>query len=243
MEIAQPSILGDTCMYGKTSVILGDLHFTMSSTRIFTAIFPKISLLNHSCDPNIWNRFTGPYLTIYASRTIKENEEVFNCYGPHYKLMDREERQSALKQQYCFQCECEKCKSNDNTVQKFLKCVCNNAGCKTPLQMDKTHRYWWTDEELSQFAEDLICPTCNMKFPIDGEYFRDFMTNNVYLVPKLRSNEHTYKLVKMYDNASKYLGKYHEFRQRMAQVILHAAIPSKYFSYNYFVTNLFSSFY
>lgn len=228
MEIVQPSILGDTCMYGKTSVIVGCLHFTMSSTRVFTAIFPKISLLNHSCDQNIWNRFSGSHLTIYASRNIEQNEEVFNCYGPHYKLMNKEERQSALEQQYCFQCECEKCKSNDDTVYKFLACICNNGGCQTPLQMGKTHRYWWTDEELSQFTEDLICPKCNAKFPIDGEYFKDFMNCDIYLLPKLRANQHTDKLIKSYDNAFKYLGKYHECRQRMAQVILHAGIPGKY---------------
>lgn len=219
-------------MYGKTSVIVGDLHITMSSTRVFTAIFPKISLLNHSCDPNIWNRFTGPYLTVYASRDIQHNEEVFNCYGPHYKLMDKEERQSALQQQYCFRCECKRCKSGDDIVNRFLACVCNNRSCQSPLQMEKTHRYWWMDEELSQFTEDLICSKCKAKFPIDGDYFKEFMSNDVYLAPKLRSNENTEKLIEMYDNASKYLGKHHEFLQRMGQVILHAGAPGKYLCLN-----------
>lgn len=116
MELVLPSIYGESCMHGKNCVTSGLLHNAMSSTRVFTGIFPKISLLNHSCDPNIRNRFDGMNLTIYATRRIDENEEIFNCYGPNYKLMDKDERQNALKQQYCFDCKCIKCTSNDPTA-------------------------------------------------------------------------------------------------------------------------------
>lgn len=227
MEIAQPSILGDTCMFGKFSVIIGDLHITLSSTRVFTAIFPKISLLNHSCDPNIWNCFNGPYLTIYASRQIKENEEIYNCYGPHYKLMDKEERQTVLQQQYCFKCKCTRCQSDDKTVDLFLECTCSNTNCRSPLIMDKTHRYWWTDEELSQFTEDLVCAKCDTKFIIDGDFFKKFMQYDYYAQPKLRPNECTEQLIKCYGQAIKHLGNDHEMRQKMAQVILHGGIPGE----------------
>ncbi|EAT40978.1 AAEL007348-PA [Aedes aegypti] len=36
----------------------GFLHRCFESTRVFTGIFPQISMFNHSCDPNIRNCFT-----------------------------------------------------------------------------------------------------------------------------------------------------------------------------------------
>lgn len=101
------------CLHSKDTVRLGMLHCYISNERIFTAIFPKISLFNHSCDPNIRNKFNGKTLTVYATRNINRNEEIFNCYGPNYKLMERQDRQMALRQQYCFDCACNKCKDKE----------------------------------------------------------------------------------------------------------------------------------
>lgn len=44
------------CTEAPNSIKRGKLHCFVRSTRIFTAIFPTISLLNHSCDANIRNR-------------------------------------------------------------------------------------------------------------------------------------------------------------------------------------------
>jgi hypothetical protein len=87
----------------------GGLHLLLKSQRIFTGIFPKISMLNHSCEPNIRNSFDGLKLTIYAATNIAENEEIYNCYGPHYKLMSYQERQDTLRLQYNFVCKCKRC--------------------------------------------------------------------------------------------------------------------------------------
>jgi hypothetical protein len=59
----------------------GGLHLLLKSQRIFTGIFPRISMLNHNCDPNIRNCFDGTNLTIISSRDINSGEEIFNCYG------------------------------------------------------------------------------------------------------------------------------------------------------------------
>lgn len=78
-------------------------------------------MLNHSCDPNIRNSFEGNQLTIIASRDIAENENVYNCYGPHWKLMSYRERQDTLRLQYNFECKCTKCEQrNDEYVRKLL---------------------------------------------------------------------------------------------------------------------------
>lgn len=98
----------------------GGLHLLLKSQRIFTGIFPRISMLNHSCDPNIRNRFDGKYLTIVASREISEGEEVFNCYGPNWKLMSYQERQDTLRLQYNFDCKCLKCEQRNDEYVSFL---------------------------------------------------------------------------------------------------------------------------
>lgn len=97
------------------------IHLLLKSQRIFTGIFPRISMLNHSCDPNIRNCFNGKHLTIVANRDIAEGEQVFNCYGPQWKLMSYQERQNTLRQQYNFDCTCLKCiNRNDEYVSRKI---------------------------------------------------------------------------------------------------------------------------
>ena len=95
----------------------GGLHLLLKSQRVFTGIFPRISMLNHSCSPNIRNVFEGKKLTIYATDDIPKGDEIFNCYGPNYRLMSYQERQDSLRLQYNFICKCSKClEKNDEFV-------------------------------------------------------------------------------------------------------------------------------
>lgn len=114
----------------------GGLHLLFKSQRIFTGIFPRISMLNHSCDPNIMNCFNGMQLTIKASRDIAEGDEIFNCYGPHWKLMSYQERQRTLRLQYNFNCECLKC-INRNDEFRFNNSVQCRFCCKRLFYPDK----------------------------------------------------------------------------------------------------------
>ncbi|VVC39982.1 Tetratricopeptide repeat,Zinc finger, MYND-type,Tetratricopeptide-like helical domain,SET domain [Cinara cedri] len=96
--------------------------------RIGTAIFPTSSLLNHSCNPNIFSSNVLNYVVIKATRIIKEGEEITNCYGPHFQRMRYSERQKVLKKQYHFECDCIVC-INPRDENKFyqifegLKCL------------------------------------------------------------------------------------------------------------------------
>lgn len=95
---------------------------SIESKRIFTAIFPRISMFNHSCKPNIRNRFNKTDLMIYARRTVNVGDEILNCYGPNNKLDPYEERQEMLKQQYHFQCDCSAClRPDDDYVSQFTR--------------------------------------------------------------------------------------------------------------------------
>ncbi|CRL00934.1 CLUMA_CG014458, isoform A [Clunio marinus] len=75
----------------------GGLHLLLKSQRVFTGIFPKVSMLNHSCSSNIRNVFEGKELTIFSNDNILKDGEIFNCYGPNCKLMSYREGQDTLR--------------------------------------------------------------------------------------------------------------------------------------------------
>ncbi|XP_040005626.1 SET and MYND domain-containing protein 4 [Xiphias gladius] len=105
--------------------------------RIATAIFPTLSLLNHSCCPNTSLVFStgtdvdpsgscqsadfsgseaehrstarGVTVTVRAARGITAGQEILHCYGPHSVRMVTRERQRLLQEQYYFLCQCGAC--------------------------------------------------------------------------------------------------------------------------------------
>ncbi|XP_072515246.1 SET and MYND domain-containing protein 4 [Salminus brasiliensis] len=89
--------------------------------RIATAIFPILSLLNHSCRPNTTISFglglhftpgssaSGVTVTIRACKDLAAGQELLHCYGPHCSRMDVRKRQHQLLEQYFFNCHCEAC--------------------------------------------------------------------------------------------------------------------------------------
>ncbi|XP_034540139.1 SET and MYND domain-containing protein 4 [Notolabrus celidotus] len=105
--------------------------------RIATAIFPTLSLLNHSCCPNTSLVFKtgtstdpseaelsadqskreagyrssscGVTVTVRAAGVISAGGEILHCYGPHSSRMATKDRQRLLQEQYYFLCQCEAC--------------------------------------------------------------------------------------------------------------------------------------
>ncbi|KAL9093682.1 MAG: hypothetical protein Q9159_000211 [Coniocarpon cinnabarinum] len=87
--------------------------------QTYLGIFDKISLVNHSCTPNAqwqWHDFDHAngdvrrsFMSLYASRTIRQGEEVTICYMPEVIGLDCRERRDLLQQSRHFQCLCEAC--------------------------------------------------------------------------------------------------------------------------------------
>ncbi|XP_043683945.1 SET and MYND domain-containing protein 4-like [Vespula pensylvanica] len=95
----------------KLDVIVSDKDkvLTERENRVAKAIYPSASMMNHSCDPNVINSFMDQYLIVKAIKDIGAGEEVYTCYGAHFRQIPRDYRQLALKSQYCFTCKCEPC--------------------------------------------------------------------------------------------------------------------------------------
>merc|ERR1719242_243734 len=92
---------------------------TVEQVRLATAIYPSVSLLNHSCVPMIVNSFSGLVLTVRTVRAVTGGEEITNCYGPHHRRHQYSDRQRMLRQQYYFRCNCPAC--SDTADRKFFQ--------------------------------------------------------------------------------------------------------------------------
>ena len=94
--------------------------FTVEQVRFATAIYPTVSLMNHSCAPNVISSFKvdSNEIIVKSSKKILVEDcdsQIWNCYGPHYLKMSYPERKDILKEQYHFNCECKFCLvENDN---------------------------------------------------------------------------------------------------------------------------------
>ncbi|XP_061480629.1 histone-lysine N-methyltransferase SMYD3 isoform X2 [Rhineura floridana] len=75
--------------------------------NVGVGLYPSMSLLNNSCDPNCVIIFEGPQLHLRSIREIQMGEELTISYIE--TMMPTPDRQQHLKRQYCFECDCLMC--------------------------------------------------------------------------------------------------------------------------------------
>jgi len=69
------------------------------------ALYPTVSLINHSCDPNADLNFYGDTVVVRAIRNIHEGEEICISYGPLFYEVKPRMRHNQLKGVYFFNCK------------------------------------------------------------------------------------------------------------------------------------------
>ncbi|XP_066586913.1 SET and MYND domain-containing protein DDB_G0273589-like isoform X2 [Prorops nasuta] len=115
------------------------------------AIYTTVSLVNHSCYPNVV-RHTYPEgrVVVRATRFIEKGSELLDCYGPHFLSEERNARLEHLWKKYRFMCACEACRGNWQLPLKdviIYKCKC----CSSELRISE------------EFKNSLHCKKCNNK--------------------------------------------------------------------------------
>jgi len=106
--------------------------------RLGGAVYPTVSLSNHSCAPNSTRNYEGSTCIVRSKSTIRKGDEITDNYGFFYQIHPEEERRETLSKQYKFDCDCTACKLHwpmlDQIRGKTSVWIC--AGCRTPLKMD-----------------------------------------------------------------------------------------------------------
>ncbi|KAE8749514.1 hypothetical protein FOCC_FOCC003780 [Frankliniella occidentalis] len=85
---------------------------SFESQEIGAAGYATLSLLNHSCDPNVVRHSYGDWAVLRAIRPIQQGEDILDNYGYHHALHSVDYRQNQLSQQYFFHCLCEACQGS-----------------------------------------------------------------------------------------------------------------------------------
>ncbi|KAH8320899.1 hypothetical protein KR067_011895 [Drosophila pandora] len=68
-----------------------------------------LSLINHSCAPNTLRIYEGTKAYLFVLRPIKAGNALYDNYGAHFAIFNKQQRQDTLSMQYRFDCKCEGC--------------------------------------------------------------------------------------------------------------------------------------
>ncbi|XP_015120244.1 SET and MYND domain-containing protein 4 [Diachasma alloeum] len=86
---------------------------TWEPRNVGGAIYSSVSLVNHSCYPNVVRHsYPGGKVVVRSLRFIEKGSELLDCYGPHFITDSLQLRQQYLVEKYHFICTCEPCKSD-----------------------------------------------------------------------------------------------------------------------------------
>uniref|UniRef100_A0A8D1DXD6 [histone H3]-lysine(4) N-trimethyltransferase n=1 Tax=Sus scrofa TaxID=9823 RepID=A0A8D1DXD6_PIG len=149
-------------MPGSFNVFLLFLQVICNSFTICNAemqevgvgLYPSMSLLNHSCDPNCSIVFNGPHLLLRAVRDIEAGEELTICYLD--MLMTSEERRKQLRDQYCFECDCFRCQTQDKDADMLTGDEQVWKEVQESLKKIEELKAHWTWEPPCAMAQNII---------------------------------------------------------------------------------------
>lgn len=96
-------------------------------------LFPTISKMNHSCEPNCFIDREENHFLIRTLKKVKKNEELTLCYLQTGALVPKRQRSEQLLKQWNFVCKCSRCRNPEDPLDKAL--LAYNSDKITPEQM------------------------------------------------------------------------------------------------------------
>ncbi|KAJ9593432.1 hypothetical protein L9F63_015018, partial [Diploptera punctata] len=114
--------------------------FKKKPVLIGCAVHAVLSLVNHSCDPNV-TRMThrGDICVLRAVKPIARGEQVFDCYHFHFFVNKKEERKTHYETVYHFTCKCRACTEDWPTFHSFPDVeptfICNRCKQILPIRI------------------------------------------------------------------------------------------------------------
>ncbi|VDP74302.1 unnamed protein product [Echinostoma caproni] len=97
-----------------------------------SALYPTLSLVNHSCDPNCALIFMRDgYCGLFATEHIAKGSALLISYGVHYTTHSLFQRRQELKHFYQFECSCQACRDNQYGAESQWDMICSR--CSRPF--------------------------------------------------------------------------------------------------------------
>ena len=186
------------------------------------ALFPHLSALNHSCDPNTSVWYVEDMVMVLARRNISKGEEICVSYTP--VVNDKFQRRSKLSF-YGFECKCERCEERGEWKEKEakvngLKCVkcSNDVSCNNEWKFVCLKGCWETHYSLY-------------------EYYEEEFKNMLLEVEKEIEGKEDTKLLKLLETVNERFSSYHNNRALALKIAARFYAPTnnhkefqKYFS-------------
>ncbi|CAD7076760.1 unnamed protein product [Hermetia illucens] len=183
---------------------LGYLSEAAQNSPMFSAIYPRVSLYNHACEPSFRNKFEKAKLVVIASKDIDKGKEIFNCYGPKWISDSRDERRSLLRLQYGFTCNCVHCRdSKDTGYFAYNHVICKADGCG------------------GRFLLHQPCPSCGLAY--DNRFYARIIDSVTVIENTIRKYKYLHEL---FWKMSCYLPRYTRLRSSSAKFILSTFLRS-----------------
>ncbi|KAH9946515.1 SET domain-containing protein [Amylocystis lapponica] len=85
-----------------------EMPLTEESECLGFAVYPRQSLFNHHCSPNVSKERNGRALRFLTMKTVGAGEELCISYG-HVEGMGWRERRKELQEGWFFECRCSRC--------------------------------------------------------------------------------------------------------------------------------------
>ncbi|XP_014292302.1 SET and MYND domain-containing protein 4 [Halyomorpha halys] len=122
---------------------ISELDFSKSKSRfIGGGLYPTLALFNHSCDPCFVRYFQGTKVFARAIKPIKMGEMVSENYGPIFTEMEKNKRQTELRERYWFVCKCIPCSEEWPLLEDMgndeLRFRCDNKKCTNVIIVPTT---------------------------------------------------------------------------------------------------------
>ncbi|XP_078048741.1 protein-lysine N-methyltransferase SMYD4 [Augochlora pura] len=129
------------------------------------AIYPSVSLVNHSCYPNVVRHsYPAGTVVVRTLRFIGKGSEILDCYGPHFLSESRLQRREQLNQKYRFFCECEACTGNwQFPLPDAIAYKCRTCSAAIGTFLLSSNDKGGRDERGGRHASSVQCCKCKEK--------------------------------------------------------------------------------
>ena len=125
------------------------------------SVYPELSILSHSCgncNSRCIQREDADSIEIRTQKSIEKGEEITFSYTP--LLCSTRRRRKLLRDNWCFDCECDRCKDPNENNSNSGSLRCQNCDCRGIVAL----------KNPLDFQSNYVCEKCQIV--ISGESVR-----------------------------------------------------------------------